>query len=143
MAANEDRLLGFLRDFASMSDAERDIAVDSLSPEDREALLALEAARGATIEADLVAVLDAGHGGLDKLREVTDPAELLTVINLAAREQPDLFAEALFAAIVLYRGWDAAQPEQIATLREQWHWHVHQQIEVAESDETDGVSPGQ
>jgi hypothetical protein len=136
MSAQEDRLLGFLRGFAAMSEDERDMAIGRLSQEDRDALVALEAARSATARADLVEVLDAGHGGLDKLREVTDPAELLTVINLAAREQPDLFAEALFAAIVLYRGWDAAQPAEIVKLREQWQWHVHQLIDTDSDDDT-------
>ena len=75
-------------------------------------------------------VLDSGHGGLDRLRQVTNPSELLTAINLAARERPDLFAETLFAAIVLYRGWGASQPTEIVRLREQWHWHVHQQIQA-------------
>jgi hypothetical protein len=107
MAANEDRLLAFLHEFTSMSERERDAAVEGLSQEDRDALIALEAARAATAKANLIEVLDSGHGGLDKLREVTDPTELLTVINLAARERPDLFVEALFAAVILYRGWDA------------------------------------
>jgi hypothetical protein len=135
MAAKEDRLLGFLHEFASMSERERDAAVEGLSQADRDALIALEAARVATAEADLVEVLDSGHGGLDKLREVSDPTELLTVINLAARERPDLFVEALFAAVVLYRGWDAAEPAAIVALREQWHWNVHQQIRATREDD--------
>lgn len=133
MAAEEDRLLDFLREFAAMSEQERDRAVQSLPECDRSALLALEAARAATAGADLMEVLDSGHAGLDRLREVTDPAQLLTAINLAARERPDLFAETLFAAIVLYRGWGASQPTEIVRLREQWHWHVHQQIEARET----------
>ena len=139
MGADEDRLLGFLREFASMTEHERDAAVQALPENDRNALIALEAARAATADVDLMEVLDAGHGGLDKLRTLTDPAELLTVINLAARERPDLFAEALFAAIVLYRGWGASQPAEIVRLREQWHWHVHQQIQRTHDDETKRV----
>jgi hypothetical protein len=135
MAASEDRLLGFLHEFASMSERERDAAVEALSQADRDALLALESARTATAKADLLEVLDSGHGGLDRLREVSDPTELLTVINLAARERPDLFVEALFAAVVLYRGWDAAEPAAILALREQWHWNVHQQLQAARTDD--------
>ena len=131
MGADEDKLLGFLREFAVMSERERDAALEALAEDDRNALIALEAARAATADADLMEVLDSGHGGLDKLREVTDPTELLTVINLAARERPDLFADALFAAIVLYRGWGASQPTEIVRLRERWHWHVHQQVQSA------------
>jgi hypothetical protein len=139
MESDEDRLLGFLREFAAMSEQERDAAVEALPENDRNALIALDAARAATADVDLVGVLDSGHGGLDKLREVTDPAELLTVINLAARERPDLFAEALFAAIVLYRGWGASQPTEIVRLREQWHWHVHQELQTTHDDETKSV----
>ena len=128
-AAEEDRLLTFLRAFAEMSERERDAAVEALPESDRSALIALEAARAATAGVDLMEVLDSGHAGLDRLRQVTDPAELLTAINLAARERPDLFAETLFAAVVLYRGWGASQPVEIVRLREEWHWHVHQQIE--------------
>ncbi len=128
-AAEEDRLLTFLRAFAEMSERERDVAIEALPESDRSALIALEAARSATAGADLMEVLDAGHGGLDRLRQVTDPFELLTAINLAARERPDLFAETLFAAVVLYRGWGASQPVEIVRLREEWHWHVHQQIQ--------------
>ena len=135
MAANEDRLLVFLHEFASMSESERDAAVEGLAQEDRDALIALEAARAATAKANLIEVLDSGHGGLDKLREVSDPTELFTVINLAARERPDLFIEALFAAVVLYRGWDAAEPAAIVALREEWHWNVHQQIRAAREDD--------
>jgi hypothetical protein len=138
MAANEDKLLRFLREFASMSEQERDAAIEGLSEEDRDALVALQEARAAAAEADLIEVLDSGHTGLDKLREVTDPAHLLTVINLAARERPRLFAEALFAAVVLYRGWDAAEPTAIAELREQWHWHVHEQRLAHETDREGG-----
>jgi hypothetical protein len=129
MATDEDRLLVFLRDFARMSEQERDAAIEALPETDRGALADFAAARAATVGVDLMEVLDAGHGGLDKLREVPDPAQLLTVINLAARERPDLLAEALFAAIILYRGWGASQPAEIVRLREQWHWHVHQQIQ--------------
>ena len=129
MAADEDRLLAFLREFAGLSEQERDAAVDALSETDRSALVDFAAARAATVGADLMAVLDAGHAGLDKLREVADPEQLLTVINLAAREHPELLAEALFAAIILYRGWGASQPPEIVRLREQWHWHVHEQVD--------------
>jgi len=135
VSASEDNLLRFLHEFAAMSEQERDLAVGVLSQEDRDALIALESARSATVEADLMEVLDSGHAGLDKLREVTDPVELLTVINLAARERPDLFAEALFAALVLYRGWDSAQTPSIASLREQWHWHVHEQIQSTDDND--------
>jgi hypothetical protein len=141
MAGNQDKLLGFLHEFASMSEPERDAAVEGLSQGDREALIALEAARVATAKADLVEVLHSGHGGLDRLREVSDPTELFTVINLAARERPDLFVEALFAAVVLYRGWDAAEPAAIVALREEWHWNVHQQIRAArEEDDHEGAT---
>jgi hypothetical protein len=72
-ADDEDWVLRFLREFASMSEEERDAAIDALPPEVREGLLALAEAREATAGADLVEVLHAGHGGLDKLYELTQP----------------------------------------------------------------------
>jgi len=45
----------------------------------------------------------------------------------------------LFAAIVLYRGWGASQPTEIVRLREQWHWHLHQQVKATHDDETKPV----
>ena len=110
MAANEDELLWLIHQLPSMSEAERAALTESLAPKDRAALESIEAARAATADADLIEVLDSGQAGLDRLREMSTPAELLTVINLAARERPNLFAEALFAAVVLYRGWDASEP---------------------------------
>ena len=83
-------------------------------------------ARDATAAANLVEVLDAGHAGLEKLYEVTDPADLLTVINLTSRERPNLVAETLFAAVVVHRGWTGWEPAAISELREQWIWHVHE-----------------
>jgi hypothetical protein len=132
MAADEDWLLRFLSEFASMSDAERDAAIDALSPEGREALLALSEARAAAANADLIQVLDAGHAGLDKLYEVTQPADLFAVINLAAQDHPNLVVEALFAAVVAHRGWTEGEPARIVALREQWIWHVHEQIRQAQ-----------
>ncbi|MGA2452603.1 MAG: hypothetical protein ABSG93_03700 [Solirubrobacteraceae bacterium] len=130
-ADGEDWLLGFLYEFASMSEEERDAAVDALSPADRHALVALAEARAATADADLIEVLDAGQGGLDKLYELTQPADLYAVIDLAAREHPNLVVEALFAAVVLHRGWDQEVPAAMVALREGWHWHVHAQLEDA------------
>ncbi len=130
-AEEEDRVLRFLADFASMSEAERDEAIDSLRPEDRDALIALAEAREAAAEADLIRVLDAGQGGLDRLRQAAEPAELYAAINLAARNAPNLVVEALFAAVVLYRGWDAEEALAFRALREQWHWHVYEQIAAA------------
>jgi hypothetical protein len=131
---HEDWLLRFLYEFASMSDAQRDAAIDALSPEDRDALMALAEARTATAEADLIEILDAGHGGLDKLYELTQPADLFAVINLAVKEHPNIVVEALFAAVVLHRNWDAAEPAAILALREGWHWLVHERIQAERSE---------
>jgi hypothetical protein len=128
MAAEEDFVLGFLARFASMSEQERDAAVDALSPADRDALIGLAQAREDAAEEDLVRILSSGHDGLDQLREVHEPSDLLTVINLAMRERPELVVEALFAALILYRGWDTAEPPAFGALRERWHWHIHEQI---------------
>ena len=128
MSASEDWLLRFLSEFASMSEAERDAAIDALPPEGREALLALAEARAATAEADLLEVLDAGHAGLERLYEVTDPGDLFAVINLALKDSPKILVEALFAAVVAHRGWAQGEPEAIVELRERWIWHVHEQI---------------
>jgi hypothetical protein len=128
MNADEDWLLRFLSEFASMSEQARDAAIDALPPERRDALLALAEARAATAEADLVGALDAGHGGLERLYEVTQPADLFAVISLAARDRPNLLIEALFAAVVIHRGWAKGEPASIVALREQWIWHVHEQI---------------
>ncbi len=128
MNADEDWLLRFLSEFASMSEQARDAAIDALPLERRDALLALAEARAATAEADLVGALDAGHGGLERLYEVTQPADLFAVISLAARDRPNLLIEALFAAVVIHRGWAKGEPASIVALREQWIWHVHEQI---------------
>jgi hypothetical protein len=127
----EDWLPGFLSEFSSMSEAERDAAIEALPPQGRGALVALAEQRAATACADLIAVLDAGQGGLDKLYEVVEPADLFTVINLAVREQPSLVVEALFAAVVLHRNWHQEEPAAIVALRERWHWHVHEQVVAA------------
>jgi hypothetical protein len=129
-AEHEDWLLRFLYEFASMSEAQRDAAIDALSPADRDALMALAETRSATAEADLIEILDAGHVGLDKLHELRDPADLFAVINLAVREHPNIVVEALFAAVVLHRNWDEHEPPAIEALREGWHWRVHEQIET-------------
>ncbi len=60
---------------------------------------------------------------------MTHPTDLFTVINLAAGERPHLVVEALFAAVVLRRGWDRGEPSAMVALREQWHWHVHERLE--------------
>jgi hypothetical protein len=127
-AEEEDWLLRFLYEFASMSEEERDAALDALAPTDRAALVALAEARSTTAEADLIEILDAGQGGLDKLYELTQPADLFAVINLAVREHPNIVVEALFAAVVLHRGWDEQEPAAIVALREGWHWYVHAQM---------------
>ncbi len=127
-ADSEDWLVKFLHGFATMSEEQRDAAIDALPPENRDAIVALAEQRAATAATDLVEVLDAGQAGLDKLYEVIEPADLFTVINLAVREQPSLVVEALFAAVVLHRGWDEGEPAAIVALREQWHWHVYEQI---------------
>jgi hypothetical protein len=132
-AEERDWLLRFLHEFASMSDVDRDAALDALAPPDREALVALAEARVATAEANLIEILDAGQGGLEKLYELTQPVDLFTVINLAVRERPNLVVEALFAALVLHRGGDQQAPDAIAALREGWHWHVHEEIASARS----------
>jgi len=130
-ADDEDWLLRFLHEFASMSEQERDAAIERLSPADRDALVRLAEARTVTAETDLVEVLDAGQGGLDKLHQLTQPADLFAVINLAVREHPSIVVEALFAAVVLHRGWDEREPAAILALREAWHWHVHERIAQA------------
>jgi hypothetical protein len=127
-ADHADWLLSFLHEFASMSEQERDAAIDTLSPEERGALVALADARMAGAGADLVEVLDAGQDGLDKLYELTQPADLLAVINLAVRQHPNIVVEALFAAVVLHRVWNKQEPAAILTLREQWHWHLHERL---------------
>jgi hypothetical protein len=88
---------------------------------ERDALFALAEQGAATAGADLIEVLDAGQRGLDKLYEVTRPAGLFTVINLAVREHPNIVVEALFAAVVLHRGLDEDGPAAIVALRERWH----------------------
>jgi len=133
-AEEQDWLLRFLYEFASMSEQQRDAAIDALSPADRDALVALAQARAATAEADLIEILDAGQAGLDKLYELTAPAELFAVINLAVREHPNIVVEALFAAVVLHRGWDEQEPAAIVALREGWHWYVHGQIATAQRE---------
>jgi hypothetical protein len=80
---------------------------------------------------DLIEVLDAGQGGLEKLYDLIQPADLFAVINLAVREQPNLVVDALFAAVVLHRGWDENVPAAFVELRERWHWHVHEQLTAA------------
>ncbi len=65
-AEHEDWLLKFLYEFAAMSDEQRDAALDTLSPEDRRALVALADARAATAETDLIEILDAGQVGLEE-----------------------------------------------------------------------------
>jgi hypothetical protein len=139
---DEDWLLRFLREFASMSEEQRDAAIDALPQEGRDALLALAEARDETAESNLIEVLDAGHGGLDRLYEATQPADLFAVISLAVRERPNIVVEALFAAVVLHRGWDASEPAAIMALREQWHWHVHEQITAAQEREADHQDQG-
>jgi hypothetical protein len=141
-AAEEDWVVRFLREFASMSEEERDAAIEALSSEGRGALVTLAEQRGVTAATDLTRVLDAGQGGLDKLYEVSEPADLFTVINLAVRGQPNLVVEALFAAVVLHRGWDEEQPAAIVALREQWHWHVYEQIRGAREHEGDHQDAG-
>ena len=139
---DEDWLLRFLYEFASMSEEQRDAAIDALSPADRRSLLALAEARAATAETDLIEILDAGQAGLDKLYELTRPAELFAVINLAVRERPNIVVEALFAAVVLHQGWDQGEPAAIVALREQWHWHVYDQIRAAQEREHDEQQAG-
>jgi len=142
-ADDEDWLPRFLYEFAAMSEEQRDAAIDALSPEDRDALVALAEARAAAAGADLIEVLDAGQGGLDKLYELTQPVDLFTVINLAVREHPNIVVETLFATVVLHRGWDQEEPAAIVALREQWHWHVHQQITAAQQREDDDQDAGE
>jgi hypothetical protein len=130
--AAEDWLVEFLRDFASLSEEERDAAIDALPPADRDAILALAEAREVTPEAGLVQVLDAGQVGLEKLYELREPGDLYTLLNLAVRQHPNIVVEALFAAVILHRGWDQEEPSEILALREQWHWHVHEQFSARE-----------
>jgi hypothetical protein len=130
--ASEDWLVGFLRDFASRSEEERDAAIDALPAEDRDAILALGQAREATPQEGLVDVLSAGQVGLEKLYELREPVDLYTLIALAVRQHPNIVVEALFAAVVLHRGWDQEEPSEILALREQWHWHVHEQFSAQE-----------
>ena len=127
-AGEEDVVLGFLARFASMSEKERDAAIDALTAEERDALIALAQARVTAAEDDLLRILSSGNDGLDRLREVLEPSDLLSVINLAVRERPELVVEALFATLVIYRGWDSAEPDAVAQLRERWHMHIHQQV---------------
>jgi hypothetical protein len=132
--AAEDWLVGFLRDFASFSEEERDAAIDALRPADRDAILALAEVREVTPEGGLVQVLDAGQVGLEKLYELREPGDLYTLISLAVRQNPNLVVEALFAAVILHRGWDQEEPSEVLALREQWHWHVHEQFAVRERE---------
>ncbi len=132
MEARDDWLLKFLTEFASMSEQERDAAIDALPPASRDALLALAETRAATAEADLIGALDAGHGGLETLYGVSEPADLFALISLAVRDQPRIVVEALFAAVVVHRGWAKGESDAIVALREQWIWHVHEQISEAQ-----------
>ena len=132
--AAEDWLVGFLRDFASFSEEERDAAIDALRPADRDAILALAEVREVTPEGGLVQVLDAGQVGLEKLYELREPGDLYTLISLAVRQNPNIVVEALFAAVILHRGWDQEEPSEALALREQWHWHVHEQFAVRERE---------
>ena len=141
MQAEDDWLVRFLAEFASMSEEQRDAAIDALPDEGRDALLALAGARGQAAEADLIAVLDAGHAGLDRLYGVTEPADLYAVINLAARDHPNIVVEALFAAVVAHRGWTEEEPAAIVALREQWIWHVHDLIREAQEGEDPEQAP--
>jgi hypothetical protein len=131
----EDWLVGFLRDFAALSEEERDVVIDTLPPADRDAILALAEAREVTSETGLVQVLDAGQVGLEKLYELREPGDLYTLINLAVRQNPNIVVEALFAAVVLHRGWDQEEPSEILALREQWHWHVHERFAARERED--------
>jgi hypothetical protein len=128
MEAGNDWLLKFLSAFAAMSENERDAALDALSSEDRDALLALAEVRAKTAEADLIGALDDGHDGLERLYQVSEPSDLFAVINLAAKDHPELVVHALFAAVVVHRGWAHGQPPAIVALREEWIWHVHELI---------------
>ncbi|MBA3806864.1 MAG: hypothetical protein H0X28_00505 [Solirubrobacterales bacterium] len=136
--SSEDWLLGFLEAFASTPEEQRDAAIDALPPEARGALLALAEARAATAATDMIEALDAGQAGLDRLYELSEPTDLLAVINLAVREQSSLVVEALFAALVLHRRWDDGQPPSMLALREQWHWHVYEQIAAAQQRAGEG-----
>jgi len=132
--AAEDWLVEFLRDFASLSEEERDAAIDALPSANRDALLALAEAREVTPDVGLLQVLDAGQVGLEKLYELREPGDLYTLINLAVRQNPNIVVEALFAAVILHRGWDQEEPSKVLALREQWHWHVHEQFDARERE---------
>lgn len=132
-AASGDWLLRFLQEFASLPEEQRDAAIDALSAQDRDELVTFADARTASAAADLMAILDAGQGGLDNLYEVGDPADLLAVITLAVREHPDIVVEALFADVVLHRRWNQHESGAIVALRERWHWHVYEQIAAAQA----------
>jgi hypothetical protein len=134
-AGDQDWLLKFLNEFAAMSEEERDAAIDALPAEGRDALVALAEARAETADADLIGSLDAGHAGLDRLYEVTNPDDLFAVISLAVRDRPSIVVEALFAAVVLHRSWDEGEPAAINELRERWHWHVHELITAEQERE--------
>ena len=140
--AEQDWLLRFLTEFASMSEGDRDAAIEALSRERRDALVALAEAREATAAANLIDVIDAGHAGLEKLYEATAPGDLFTVITVALTERPNIVAEALFAAVVVHRGWTGAEPAAIAALREQWIWHVHELIQAARESEAGDRAEG-
>jgi hypothetical protein len=146
MHADQDWLVKFLSEFATMSEEERDAAIDALSPEGRDALVALAEARSASAEADLIEILDAGHGGLDTLYEVNQPADLFAAINLAVRERPEIVVAALFAAVVVHRSWAKGEPAAVVALREEWIWHVHEQVRAAqeriEQSSERGPGPG-
>ena len=112
--AAEDWLVEFLRDFASLSEEDRDAAIDALPPANRDAILALAEAREVAPEAGLLQVLDAGQVGLEKLYELREPGDLYTLINLAVRQNPNIVVEALFAAVILHRGWDQEEPSKFS-----------------------------
>jgi hypothetical protein len=133
--AGDDWLLRFLEEFSSMPEHERDAAIESLPAERREALLALADARAEAEQADLIAALDAGHAGLDRLYRATDPAELFAVLRLAVAEHPTIVVEALFAAVVAHRSWAPGEPSAILALRERWIWHLHEMIRTADQGE--------
>jgi hypothetical protein len=133
--AGDDWLLRFLSEFSSMPEDERDAALASLPVDRREAILALADARTQAEQADLIAALDAGHVGLDRLYRVNNPAELYAVLRLAVTEHPEIVVETLFAAVVAHRSWAPGEPSAIVALREQWVWHLHELMRTADGGE--------
>ena len=140
--SDADRIARLADELADMPREQGAAVIDALSPEDRAALQAFVMQRAAhnrereeadpdmaervrwASEADLLEVLDDGHGLVNDFREATPPTGLLAVIKLTVETDPSAAIAALFAAVVLSSEPDRETPPAIRELYEQWHRHA-------------------